>query len=49
MAAAVIRRRVVIVGGGFAGLYAARVSRNSNVDVTIVDDMNHHLFRPLLH
>jgi NADH dehydrogenase len=41
--------RVVIVGGGFAGLYAARALRGVPVHVTIVDRRNHHLFQPLLY
>ena len=43
------RRRVVIVGGGFGGLAAARRLRHAEVDVTLVDRMNHHLFQPLLY
>jgi NADH dehydrogenase len=43
------RRRVVIVGGGFGGLAAARKLRHADVDVTLVDRMNHHLFQPLLY
>jgi NADPH-dependent 2,4-dienoyl-CoA reductase/sulfur reductase-like enzyme len=38
------RRRVVIVGGGFGGLAAARKLRHAEVDVTLVDRVNHHLF-----
>ena len=41
------RPRVVVVGGGFAGLYAARGLRNAAVDLTIVDRRNFHLFQPL--
>ena len=41
--------RVVIVGGGFGGLYAARALRGRNVQVTLVDRRNHHLFQPLLY
>ena len=41
--------RVVIVGGGFGGLYAARALAGKNVQVTIVDRRNHHLFQPLLY
>jgi NADH dehydrogenase len=41
--------RVLIIGGGFGGLYAARRFRREPVDVTIVDRRNHHLFQPLLY
>ncbi len=44
-----VRPRVVIVGGGFGGLYAARALRSSPVDVTVVDRFNHHVFQPLLY
>jgi NADH dehydrogenase len=40
---------VVIVGGGFAGLYAAKALRNAPVRVTLVDRRNHHLFQPMLY
>jgi NADH:ubiquinone reductase (H+-translocating) len=43
------RPRVVIIGGGFGGLYAARAFREAPVDVTVVDRTNHHLFQPLLY
>jgi NADH:ubiquinone reductase (H+-translocating) len=43
------RRRVVIVGGGFGGLAAAQELRRADVDVTLVDRTNHHLFQPLLY
>jgi NADH dehydrogenase len=43
------RHRVVIVGAGFAGLFAARALRRAPVDVTVVDRTNHHLFQPLLY
>jgi NADH dehydrogenase len=39
----------VIVGGGFGGLAAARKLRRADVDVTLVDRTNHHLFQPLLY
>jgi NADH dehydrogenase len=42
------RHRVVIVGGGFGGLFAARALRDS-ADVTLVDRTQHHLFQPLLY
>jgi len=41
--------RVVIVGGGFAGLFAARAFRHRPVEVTVVDRTAHHLFQPLLY
>ncbi len=43
------RPRVVIIGGGFAGLTAARALRKADVDITLVDRTNHHLFQPLLY
>jgi NADH dehydrogenase len=43
------RRRVVIVGAGFGGLAAAHRLRHADVDVTLVDRVNHHLFQPLLY
>ncbi len=41
--------RVVILGGGFAGLYAARGLRRAPVRVTLIDRRNHHLFQPMLY
>ncbi len=41
--------RVVIIGGGFGGLFAARALRRAPVDVTLVDRAGHHLFQPLLY
>ncbi len=43
------RPRVVILGGGFGGLYAAKALRGAPVSVTLVDRRNHHLFQPLLY
>ncbi len=40
---------VVIVGGGFGGLHAARGLRGAPVRITVVDRQNHHLFQPLLY
>jgi len=40
---------VVIIGGGFAGLYAARTLRKAPVRITLIDRLNHHLFQPLLY
>src|SRR5215469_10406518 len=41
--------RVVIVGGGFGGLSAARALRHTPVSVTLIDKRNYHLFRPMLY
>src|SRR5215472_1840204 len=43
------RHRVVIIGGGFGGLSAARRLKNVPVDVTLIDRYNYHLFQPLLY
>ena len=41
--------RVVIIGGGFGGLYAAQNLKNAPVQVTLIDRRNYHLFQPLLY
>ena len=43
------KKKVVIVGGGFGGITAAKQLRKYNLDITIVDKTNHHLFQPLLY
>jgi NADH dehydrogenase len=42
-------QRVVIVGGGFGGLTAAQRMKRADVDITLIDRTNHHLFQPLLY
>lgn len=49
MAASSISHRVIILGGGFGGLYAAKALHRAPVDVTLVDRRNFHLFQPLLY
>ena len=43
------RPHVVILGGGFGGLYAARALRKAKVRITLIDRRNHHVFQPLLY
>ncbi|HVH44283.1 MAG TPA: NAD(P)/FAD-dependent oxidoreductase [Labilithrix sp.] len=43
------KRRVIIVGGGFGGLEAAKALASADVDVLLVDRINYHLFQPLLY
>lgn len=43
------RRHIVIVGGGFGGISAAKKLRKADVDLTVIDRTNHHLFQPLLY
>ena len=49
MAEASSSRRVVIIGGGFAGLFAARALGRAPVQVTLIDRAEHHLFQPMLY
>jgi NADH dehydrogenase len=42
------RPHVLVIGCGFGGLEAARKLQQADVDITIVDKTNHHLFQPLL-
>ena len=43
------RPHIVIIGGGFGGLAAARALRRSDARITLVDRKNHHVFQPLLY
>src|SRR5688572_11277114 len=42
-------RKVVVIGGGFAGLWAVRRLAKAPIDITLIDRSNHHLFQPLLY
>jgi len=43
------RRRIVIIGSGFGGLFAARKLKKADADITIINRTTHHLFQPLLY
>jgi NADH dehydrogenase len=43
------RHRVVILGGGFAGLHAAQALKRAPLEITVIDRHNYHLFQPLLY
>src|SRR3954454_2653302 len=43
------KRRVLIVGAGFAGIAAARALKRTDVEITLIDRRNHHIFQPLLY
>jgi len=43
------RARILVIGGGFAGLWAVRALRHAPADILLVDRSNHHLFQPLLY
>ena len=42
-------KKVIIIGGGFGGLAAAKSLKKSNYEITLIDKTNHHLFQPLLY
>jgi NADH dehydrogenase len=44
-----MNEKVVIIGGGFGGLYAAKRLKHAPVEITLIDRRNHHLFQPLLY
>src|SRR5215470_17660672 len=41
--------RIVIIGGGFAGIAAARALRRCNAEIVLIDRRNHNIFQPLLY
>jgi NADH:ubiquinone reductase (H+-translocating) len=43
------KKRILIVGGGFAGIAAARGLKRADVEITLIDRRNHHIFQPLLY
>ena len=43
------QKRIVIVGGGFAGLAAAHALRHADAELVLIDRRNHHIFQPLLY
>ena len=43
------RKRVVIIGGGFAGIAAAHALRHADAEVLLIDRRNHHIFQPLVY
>lgn len=43
------KRKVIIIGGGFGGLNAAKALKKANVDILLIDKTNYHLFQPLLY
>ena len=47
--AAPAKKRVLIIGGGFAGIAAARALKHADVEITLIDRRNHHIFQPLLY
>ena len=42
-------KRLIVIGGGFAGLNVARSLKRAKIDITLIDKKNHHLFQPLLY
>ena len=49
MPAATLPKRVVVLGGGFAGLTFCKALRHPRFQITLIDRQNHHLFQPLLY
>jgi NADH:ubiquinone reductase (H+-translocating) len=49
MTEAVSKKHVLIIGGGFAGIAAAQALKRADVEITLIDRRNHHIFQPLLY
>lgn len=43
------KKKLIIIGGGFAGINAAKALKRANLDIILIDKKNHHLFQPLLY
>ena len=43
------RKKLIIIGGGFAGINTCKKLKHANLDITLIDKKNHHLFQPLLY
>src|SRR5258706_5884686 len=43
------KKRILIVGGGFGGIAATRALKRADVEITLIDRRNHHIFQPLLY
>ena len=43
------KKKLIIIGGGFAGINACKALKKADLDITLIDKKNHHLFQPLLY
>ncbi len=44
-----LKKRLIVIGGGFGGLYTAKQMSHADFEITVIDKTNHHLFQPLLY
>ena len=44
-----MKKKIVVIGGGFGGLYFAKKIKSADFEITLIDRRNHHLFQPLLY